>query len=396
MIEKTQTVFNSTQLSNPKLRDSSSKIIFADNILSSQFLRDYADMEILRHIRPEDIEDVSERYVPLYSTERNSDTVKRVDISKYLPTQDCEETKAPGGLLAVDSTKVKPLKLPLYIISLVEHKSQVEYNIVMQLLRYMVHIWEDYEKEMDKMQPGSSRRKEFQYPPILPIVYYEGTDRWTASTDLADRILCGKQWGKYLPHFQYQLVTLHGFSNEELLAKGDEISLAMLINKIQSFEDMSAFTCLPEEQLQSILRDTPEYLLGTLADVLRALLYHMNLPENQVESAVAKIKERKMGLLFENAKLDILEERRKVEIERQKAEAAQKEAEAAQKEAAEARQKVTEVRREQVLSLHILRMLRQGASDEEIVRSIMRHFSLDEKQAAEKLALAFGDSDAKE
>ncbi len=54
MIEKTQTVFNSTQLSNPKLRDSSSKIIFADNILSSQFLRDYADMEILRHIRPED------------------------------------------------------------------------------------------------------------------------------------------------------------------------------------------------------------------------------------------------------------------------------------------------------------------------------------------------------
>ncbi len=195
--------------------------------------------------------------------------------------------------------------------------------------------------------------------------------------------------GKYLPHFQYQLVTLHGFSNEELLAKGDEISLAMLINKIQSFEDMSAFTCLPEEQLQSILRDTPEYLLGTLADVLRALLYHMNLPENQVESAVAKIKERKMGLLFENAKLDILEERRKVEIERQKAEAAQKEA-------AEARQKVTEVRREQVLSLHILRMLRQGASDEEIARSIMRHFSLDEKQAAEKLALAFGDSDAKE
>ncbi len=41
----------------------------------------------------------------------------------------------------------------------------------------MVHTWEDYEKEMDKMQPGSSRRKEFQYPPILPIVYYEGTDR---------------------------------------------------------------------------------------------------------------------------------------------------------------------------------------------------------------------------
>lgn len=66
MTEKAQIVFNSPQVQNPNLRDSSSKIIFADHILSSQFLRDYADLEILRQIRPEDIEDVSERYVPLY------------------------------------------------------------------------------------------------------------------------------------------------------------------------------------------------------------------------------------------------------------------------------------------------------------------------------------------
>lgn len=372
MTEKTTTVFNSTQINNPRFRDSSSKIIFADNILSSQFLRDYADMEILRKIQPEDIEDVSERYVPLYSTERNSDTVKRVDISKYLPQQD-----------------VRPLKLPLYIISLVEHKTQVEYNVIMQLLRYMVHIWEDYEKEMEKMHPGISKRKEFQYPPILPIVYYEGTDRWTASTDLADRIFCGKLLDKYLPHFRYQLVTLQDYSNEELLAKGDEISLAMLINKIQTFEDLSAFTGLPEKQLESILKDTPEYLLGTLTDILRALLYHMNLPENEVEGAVAKIKERKMGLLFENAKLDIQEERRKVEAERQKAEEARQEAAAAQQEAAAAQLN-------QAITVHILRMVRQGASDEEIAKSVMRHFSLDEKQTAEKLAYVFGDSVAKE
>ncbi len=126
------------------LRDSSSKIIFADNILSSQFLRDYADVEILRHIRPEDIEDVSERYVPLYSAERNSDTVKRVDISGYLSTE-------PDN----------PLEMPLYIISLVEHKTKVEYNVIMQMLRYMVHIWEDYEKEMNKLYPGISKRKAF-------------------------------------------------------------------------------------------------------------------------------------------------------------------------------------------------------------------------------------------
>lgn len=30
--------------------------------------------------------------------------------------------------------------------SLIEHKSYVDYNVVMQILRYMVYIWEDYLK----------------------------------------------------------------------------------------------------------------------------------------------------------------------------------------------------------------------------------------------------------
>lgn len=40
-------------INNPRLYDSSSKLSFGDNILCSQFLRDYADMEILKNIQPE-------------------------------------------------------------------------------------------------------------------------------------------------------------------------------------------------------------------------------------------------------------------------------------------------------------------------------------------------------
>lgn len=99
-------------INNPRLYNSSSKLIFGDNIFCSQFLRDYADMEILKNIQPEDIEDVSERYVPLYSTERDSDTVKKINISRYVQLKKDEN----------------PLNLPLYIVSLIEHKSKVEYN----------------------------------------------------------------------------------------------------------------------------------------------------------------------------------------------------------------------------------------------------------------------------
>lgn len=87
----------------------------------------------------------------------------------------------------------------------------------MQILRYMIYIWEDYEKEMTKQHPGISGRRDFRYPPILPIVYYEGVESWTAPIDISERILCGELLGKYLPHFQYQLVRLQDYSNQELL-----------------------------------------------------------------------------------------------------------------------------------------------------------------------------------
>lgn len=46
-------------VSNSKIPDSSSKIIFEDNVLCSQFLRDYIELPYFKKIQPEDIEDVS-------------------------------------------------------------------------------------------------------------------------------------------------------------------------------------------------------------------------------------------------------------------------------------------------------------------------------------------------
>ncbi|MDE7428760.1 MAG: Rpn family recombination-promoting nuclease/putative transposase, partial [Lachnospiraceae bacterium] len=81
----------------------------------------------LKNVRAEDIEDVTERYVPMFTEERNSDTVKRIRISE---------------------------KDTLFFVTLIEHKTKVDYNVSMQLLRYMVYIWEDYEKEMEKKKKG--------------------------------------------------------------------------------------------------------------------------------------------------------------------------------------------------------------------------------------------------
>ncbi|MCM1045829.1 MAG: Rpn family recombination-promoting nuclease/putative transposase [Candidatus Gastranaerophilales bacterium] len=264
---------NNTQLiQNTKLRDSSSKLIFDEPILCAQFLRDYIeDIPCLKSIQPEDIEDVSAQYVPLFSEERNSDRVKKIHVKDGIP---------------------------FFLISLIEHKTKVEYNVAIQVFRYMIYIWDGFEKEEERRHPGISRQKDFRYPPILPIVYYEGKQTWTAPLDFKSRVMESDMFAKYIPDFSYYLVPLRSYSNQDLLQKADWISLVMLINRMQSPGDIDDFLSLPQDRLQTILADCPAHILNIIADILKAFLLKSNVAIDEAEEIVERVKEKDMGELF--------------------------------------------------------------------------------------------------
>ena len=79
--EKVYDIFESAGYDCPSLREPNRKLIFENATLCSQFLREYTGIEALKHVRPEDIEDMTERFVPMFTEERNSDVVKRVHLS---------------------------------------------------------------------------------------------------------------------------------------------------------------------------------------------------------------------------------------------------------------------------------------------------------------------------
>ena len=112
------------RMNNTKKGDSGAKLIFGNEELVSQLLRNYSGLEILKDVQAEDIEDVTDKFVPMFEEERDSDVVKKIHL--------------------------KGNEKPFFLISLIEHKSRVDYNVIMQLLRYMVFIWIDYEREMKK------------------------------------------------------------------------------------------------------------------------------------------------------------------------------------------------------------------------------------------------------
>lgn len=266
--KKEQEIFH-----NSKLRDSSGKLIFKDSTLCDQFLRDYTNIPQLKIVQPEDIEDVSERYIHMFAEERNSDVVKKV--------------------------KIRDDEIPFYLISITEHKSNIDYNTVMQILRYMIFIWEDYEKEQNKRHPGIAKTKKFRYPPILPLIFYDGIENWTAALQLKERIYLSDMFAEYIPDYKCMLVQIQDYSSQKIMENKDELSILMLINKLRKTADFKTMEEeISPEYLKTVTENTSEYLLGIMAEVVSVLLYRLKLPQEEVDDFMGQIKERKMGELF--------------------------------------------------------------------------------------------------
>ena len=207
-----KTKSNRDRMHNSKIYDSGGKLAFENPTLCSQLLKDYSNIDILKSVRPEDIEDVTERFIPMFSEERNADVVKKV----HLP--DGED---------------------LFVLSLIEHKSDVDFDVVMQMLRYMVFIWEDFAKQAELQHKGITKTKDFRYPPILPIVYYEGAEGWTAVKNFKERIFLNDIFGRYIPDWEYLLVDVCSYKSDEIMRRNNDLSLLMLINRLRNVEEFN-------------------------------------------------------------------------------------------------------------------------------------------------------------
>lgn len=270
------------QIANSKVADSGGKIIFENPYLCAQLFQDYVDMEELKGIRPEDIKDVTERYIPMFTEERDADVVKKIHLK--------------------DNNDI--------FIALIEHKSSVDYNVVMQILRYMVYIWEDYANQQDSIQKGISATKSFKYPPVLPIVYYEGNEEWTAAQMLSDKIALSEAFGEFIPNFKYYLIQLKDYDKETLISHGNSLSLVMLINSIKSAEEFKTLQ-LPEGYLDSLFENSPGNVLRVISRVIAVVLRKQNVPENEIRNLVDQIERKKHMALFDDWEgFDVQEERR--------------------------------------------------------------------------------------
>lgn len=95
-----------------------------------------------------------------------------------------------------------------YLYLLFEHKSYPSRDIALQLLKYMVRIWE--------VKVGETGR----LPVIIPLVIYHGKESWNVGRNLNDMILSydglPQDVKVLVPDYEYLLYDLSDFTDEEI------------------------------------------------------------------------------------------------------------------------------------------------------------------------------------
>ncbi|MEI2418883.1 Rpn family recombination-promoting nuclease/putative transposase, partial [Arthrospira platensis SPKY2] len=90
---------------------------------------------------------------------------------------------------------------PACFYCLFEHQSSSDLKMPLRLLRYMLRIWDHWERE----HPNDTR-----LPLIFPLVLFQGTGGWRAAADLRGLVHLPEgesaEWTSFIPVFRYAVV----------------------------------------------------------------------------------------------------------------------------------------------------------------------------------------------
>ena len=196
------------------------------------------------------------------------------------------------------------------------HQSENDFDMSFRILRYIVFIWTDYAAQQEKLHKGITKSKAFLYPPILPIVYYEGTSTWSAPLNFKDRVFLSDAFGDYIPSFNYLVVPLNKYSKQDLIEKNDELSLIFLINQLQSSSEFHNLKDIPKEYTEHLTDNTPDYLLKIIGKVIAVLLHKLNVPDEEVYDITDQITRRQFSMMFDNFQAYDVQEIRRISREK--------------------------------------------------------------------------------
>ena len=203
--------------------------------------------EVLRELKLETLATVPGSFVASDLRDRHSDLLLSVELAD-----------------PVTKTKRKAIQRAL-IYMLLEHKSEPDPLTVLQLLAYVVRIWEKL------IRDGLS------LCPIIPLVVYHGESRWTVAKRISELIPAPLALAEFQVQFGFPLLDLSQLSDEQI--PGDQ-----LLQSALGLLKYSRSSQLPDK-LRSILQLLSSSLGDQPVEVwIRAIGVYVMAVNKQIES----------------------------------------------------------------------------------------------------------------
>ncbi|MEO5371768.1 MAG: Rpn family recombination-promoting nuclease/putative transposase [Magnetococcus sp. DMHC-1] len=120
----------------------------------------------------------------------------------------------------------------LYIYLILEPQSTVDDIMAVRNTLYEMLLYQDL-RQSGTIQEGQ------KFPPVVPIVLYNGSQRWTAAMDVADLIEESPPGLEaYRPHMRYLLVDERRYQEGELKSMRNVVAALFRLEKSRRLEDV--------------------------------------------------------------------------------------------------------------------------------------------------------------
>ncbi len=161
----------------------------------------------------------------------------------------------------------------VYLYLLIEFQSSVDKYMALRMMVYQGLLYQDLIKRGEVLADG-------RLPPILPIVLYNGSPRWTAVTDVFELIppVPGLV-EQFKPRLKYLLIDENAYSDSELASVKNLVAAVFRIEHPSSPQAIGTLLSL----LQEWLADRPDlrrmFALWIRATLMRKAEYSIVLPQ---------------------------------------------------------------------------------------------------------------------
>ncbi len=207
-----------------QLHDSSYKFLFSNPELVRDLIMGFIPDDWLHTLDYSTLEKVSGSYVSDDFKQREDDIVWRVKV---------------GGEW-------------VYLYILIEFQSTVDKYMALRMMVYIGLLYQDLIKQGNALPDG-------RLPPILPIVLYNGSQKWTAATNVSDLIpAVPGLMAEFKPSLKYLLIDENVYTDTELSSLRNLVAAVFRLERNKAPDDLVGVIDLLIDLLIDWLADRPD------------------------------------------------------------------------------------------------------------------------------------------